>query len=107
MFYLPQFTRAFLLRSAGIWCALRLCIAAVEIVAAEMARRPPPEHPFRLGPGAAILSVAVVTGTAWMYALVANEILLLGNLGYGRARIAALLAAPPVILEIALGVVFT
>jgi hypothetical protein len=106
MFYLPRFTRALLLRSVGIWCALRLCIAAVEVVAAELARRPPPEHPFLLGPDAAILSVAAVTGTAWMYALVANEILLLGDLGYGRARIAVLLAAPPAILEIALGYVF-
>jgi hypothetical protein len=107
MFYLPRFTRTYLLRSAAIWCVLRVCIAAVEVIAAELARRPPPEHPFRLGPGAAMLSVAVVTGTAWMYALVAKEILLLGNLGYGRARVAALLAAPPAVLEIALGIVFT
>ena len=98
---LPHFTRAVVFRAVAAWGFLRLCMAGISIFAAALARRPPPEEPFLVTPGTAILVVGAVAATGALFARVRNEDLFLVSLGYGRLRTVALSAAVTVLLELA------
>jgi hypothetical protein len=99
MLSITPFARTFAARSIVIWSALRACMAGVAILAAALARRPPPERPFLLHPAAAILVIGMVGAIGELYSRVANEDIFISNLGYGRSRVFYLLLVP-VALEI-------
>ena len=99
---LPHFTRALLFRSVAAWLLVRLCVAGISVVAAALARRPPPEDPFLRTPRTALLGLAAGVAAGLVFARSRNEDLFLASLGYGRARLVALLAAPPLLLEVAM-----
>ena len=101
MTLLPHFTRAHLLRAVALWVAVRLCVAAISMVAAGLAERPPPPHPFAVTHAAAVLVIAIVAAAGWVFAHLRNEDLFLMSLGYGRLRPALVSAVAPLLLEIA------
>jgi len=65
---------------------------------------PAPRHPLFLSPTAAILLVSVVAGGCWVFARRNHEDVFLLALGYARVRLLATFLLPPLLLELALGV---
>lgn len=104
MILLPHFTRALLTRSLLAWLFARALITLGSAAARGALQLPAPRHPLFLSPGAALLLVAIVGAAGWVYARRNNEDVFLLGLGYGRARLVGLLAVPPLLLEVTLGV---
>lgn len=104
MILLPHFTRALLVRSLLAWLFVRALITLGSAALRGALQLPAPHHPLLLSPGAALLLAATVGAAGWVYARRNNEDVFLLGLGYGRARLLALLALPPLLLEVALGV---
>jgi hypothetical protein len=100
----PHFTRSIVVRSLVAWGFLRLLVLAGSGAAAALAGRAPPPDPWLLTVRAALALVVAVTAVGWRWARHRNEDLFLPSLGYGRGRVLALVALPPALLELALGV---
>jgi hypothetical protein len=101
MFLLPHFTRAFVVRSVAAWGFVRICLAGSSMIAAGLARRPPPPDPFSVTPGVAVLVVLTAAAVSLLFARLRNEDLLLATLGYWPGPMISLAALVPALLEVA------
>jgi hypothetical protein len=94
---LPHFTPPIIVRSLVSWAFVRFLAGMAGSVLA-----PPGANPFQLVPWAAAVVVAAAGAMGWVSARRRNEDIFLLSLGYGRARMLAMMMAPAALAEVAL-----
>lgn len=91
---LPNFliARTYLVRSFGLWLAIRLLLAVAGAIATS--------NPIRLPAAATVFVVVLTVLVAFMDTRWRHESVLLGNLGISGVTLAALFAIPPLVGEV-------